>query len=70
LPFSVNWTGLAAGMTAFAGILAAYAAVIRARRETRREDEEECERKLLQARGDAMEASDALYEIRRGRMKE
>jgi hypothetical protein len=63
LLYEINWAGLAAFGTACAGILAAWAAVVRARSDTRKQADEECERKLLEARNLVMEMSDQLYEI-------
>jgi hypothetical protein len=59
-----NWAGFAAVLTAIAGIMAAYAALVRAKRETRKEADDDCTQKLLEARRAAISASDELYQLR------
>ena len=61
----INWAGFAAVLTAFAGLMAAYAAVVRARRETKHQADDECLEKLKLAREDFVKSSDELYELRK-----
>ena len=64
----LNWPAIIAALaslvSAVAGCLMAYAAVVKARREATTEAEKECEEKLKVARDEAEKTADELHEAR------
>ena len=61
---------IAAVATGTAGVIAAWAGLVKAKREVRTEVEEECQRRLQAARQEAEQAADELHTLRMRRDEE
>lgn len=71
LPVATDWLlAIAALLTAIVGAISTIVGMKRARREERDKAEEECLRRLREARKEAEEAADELHKIRMRREHE